>query len=101
VIKSLKWRDHPPSRHLPGLKPLKGRVKEGRKISDNQKNFGNISEKQPFSEIIPDYLFCTNPVKMERANRKSVSVHESVSVKPGQTDAAGKSGRLIHTNTLA
>ena len=34
VIISLKWRDHPPSQHLPGVKPLKGRVKEGRKISD-------------------------------------------------------------------
>jgi hypothetical protein len=34
VIRSLKWRDHPPLQHLPGMKPLKGRVKEGRKISD-------------------------------------------------------------------
>jgi hypothetical protein len=47
VIKSLKRRDHPPSQHLPGMKPLKGWVKEGRKISD----------KQPFSEIISDYFF--------------------------------------------
>jgi len=57
VIKSLKRRDHPPSQHLPGMKPLKGRVKEGPKISDNPKNFGNISDKQPFSEIISDYFF--------------------------------------------
>jgi hypothetical protein len=39
------------------MKPLKGRVKEGPKISDNPKNFGNISDKQPFSEIISDYFF--------------------------------------------
>ncbi len=36
---------------------LKGWVKRDRKISDNPKNFGNISEKQPFSEIISDYFF--------------------------------------------
>jgi hypothetical protein len=34
VIISLKRRDHPPSQHLLGLKPLKGRVKGGRTISD-------------------------------------------------------------------
>jgi len=36
---------------------LKGRVKGGRVISDFSKYFGNISEKQPFSEIISDYFF--------------------------------------------
>ena len=36
---------------------LEGRVKGGRNISDNPKNFGNISEKRPFSEIISDYFF--------------------------------------------
>jgi hypothetical protein len=35
----------------------KGRVNGGRNISDNPKYFGNISEKQPFSEIISDYFF--------------------------------------------
>jgi hypothetical protein len=32
-------------------------LKQSRKISDNRKIFGNISEKQPFSEIISDLLF--------------------------------------------
>jgi hypothetical protein len=36
---------------------LKGRVKGGRKISDYPKYFGNISEKQPFSENISDLIF--------------------------------------------
>jgi hypothetical protein len=36
---------------------LKGRVKEGPKISDNRKYFGNILEKQPFSEKILDLFF--------------------------------------------
>ncbi len=35
----------------------KGRVKRGRKISDNPKNFGNISDKQPFSEKMSDLFF--------------------------------------------
>jgi hypothetical protein len=35
----------------------KCRIKGGRKISDNPKNFGNISEKQPFSEKISDLFF--------------------------------------------
>jgi hypothetical protein len=33
------------------------RVNGCRRISDNRKYFGNISEKQPFSEIISDYFF--------------------------------------------
>jgi hypothetical protein len=40
------------------------RVKEGRKISDNRKYFGNISEKQPFPEKILDYFF-----RVERPSR--------------------------------
>jgi hypothetical protein len=32
-------------------------VKGDPKISDNRKYFGNISEKQPFSEKISDYFF--------------------------------------------
>jgi len=42
----------------------------GRRISDNPKNFGNISGKQPFSEIISDYFFwgsATVPVAVRRA----------------------------------
>jgi hypothetical protein len=35
----------------------KCRVKEGRNISDFSKDFGNISDKQPFSEIISDLFF--------------------------------------------
>jgi hypothetical protein len=41
--------------HLPAFQ--KCRVKEGRKISDNRKYFGNISDKQPFSEKISDLFF--------------------------------------------
>jgi len=50
----------------------KGRVKEGRKISDHPKNFGNISEKRPFSEKISDLFFWegasfgSNPVKVDQ-----------------------------------
>jgi hypothetical protein len=33
------------------------RVNGCRRISDNPKNFGNISEKQPFSEKISDLFF--------------------------------------------
>ena len=54
---------------------LKGRVNGGRKISDNRKYFGNISEKRPFSEIISDLFFWANPVKTGQACRKSVPVH--------------------------
>jgi hypothetical protein len=36
---------------------LKSRVKKGPKISDHRKNFGNISDKHPFPEIISDYFF--------------------------------------------
>jgi hypothetical protein len=36
---------------------LKWRVKGGRKVSDFSKNFGNISDKQPFFEKISDYFF--------------------------------------------
>jgi hypothetical protein len=43
-------------------------VKRGRKISDNRKYFGNISEKQPFSEKISDYFFWAIPVKMRPPN---------------------------------
>jgi hypothetical protein len=35
----------------------KGRVKGSRKISDDPKNFGSISGKRPFSEIISDLFF--------------------------------------------
>ena len=38
-------------------------LKRTRTISDNQKYFGNISEKRPFSEKISDYFFWAKPVK--------------------------------------
>jgi hypothetical protein len=41
--------------HLSALP--KCRAKGGRKISDDVKYFGNISEKRPFSEKISDYFF--------------------------------------------
>jgi len=56
-----KWRWQP--RKLSGFCHIhfsalqKCRVKNGRNISDNQKYFGNISEKRPFSEKISDYVF--------------------------------------------
>ncbi len=60
-----------PANHFPALIPSaplennpKYRVKGGRKISDNRKYFGNISEKQPFSEKISGYFF-----RVERPSR--------------------------------
>jgi hypothetical protein len=53
---------------------LKCRIKEGPKISDFSKNFGNISEKQPFPEIISDLFFsgsATVPVAVRGVSRLS------------------------------
>ena len=53
VIRSLKWRDHPPSQHLPGVKPLKGRVKEGRKISDFFWGSATVLSRRSMAEADP------------------------------------------------
>ncbi len=78
---------------------LKCRIKRGRKISDNPKNFGNISEKQPFSEIISDYFLETlcrvrcSQTGSSLPSFMSLQVVESP-VKPGQT----KSNRCRWSN---
>ena len=60
--RNMSWQKNQPRKlsrfcltHLSAF--LKGRVKGGRKISDYRKYFGNISEKQPFSEKISDLFF--------------------------------------------
>jgi hypothetical protein len=51
------------------------RVKGGRKISDNPKNFGNISDKRPFSENISDLFFAGG---LPRQARRAVAVSSAV-----------------------
>jgi hypothetical protein len=46
------------------------RVYGCRRISDNPKNFGNISEKQPFSEIISDLFFSAGSFYRAAAARR-------------------------------
>jgi hypothetical protein len=55
---------------------LKSRGKGCRKISDNQKYFGNISEKQSFSEIISDY-FLGKGSRLNQGQSKRIKVNQS------------------------
>jgi len=96
----------------------KCRIKGGRNILDNQKYFGNISEKQPFSEIISHLFFwgsATIPVAVRRVSRRTSgqkcvwrdarhrardarapNSNQSKSVKLGQTDSAGQAdGQIV------
>jgi hypothetical protein len=66
------------------------RVNGCRRISDNRKYFGNISEKQPFSEIISDY-FLGKDCHVRLAVPKPLRRRR---VKPGQT----KSNRCKWSN---
>jgi hypothetical protein len=73
---------------------LKGRVKGGRVISDFSKYFGNISEKQPFSEKISDYFFrsATVPVAVRGVSphfRAMAGQSQSKWVKPMWGKAKG------------
>jgi hypothetical protein len=57
------------------MKPLKGRVKEGRKISD----------KQPFSEIISDYFFhkpCQNGASQSQVRARLPAIAAAATVGP-------------------
>jgi hypothetical protein len=50
------------------------RVNGCRRISDNPNNFGNISDKRPFPEIISDYFFsgsATVPVAVRGVSRRT------------------------------
>jgi hypothetical protein len=74
---------------------LKGRVEGLERISENRKYFGNILEKQPFSENISDYFFGqpARPLPIRRPP-----------VKPGLTQlkimVLVKMGVKSHANTL-
>ena len=79
----------------------KCRINGGRKISDNRKYFGNISEKQSFPEIISDLFFCrwiAPPGLPRRCPKGFRGEGGSGSVKPGQTDAAGQADEQIVCN---
>jgi hypothetical protein len=100
----------------------KRRIRGARKISDYRKYFGNISEKQPFSEKISDYFFrgsASVPVAVRRVSRRTFGAKwacravavssavlstvvltkaEAVAAKAGQTGAFGQNARQILCN---
>src|SRR5271157_1674190 len=61
-------------------------VEGGRKISDNAKHFGNISEKQPFPEKISDLFFCRRFAASVSPRRSHCGEGGSKRVKVGQSD---------------
>jgi hypothetical protein len=76
------------------------RVNGCRRISDNRKYFGNISEKQPFSEIISDYFFGGRIAMSGSPCRSRSGDGGSNPVKPNQTDVSGRTTAKIYAITL-
>src|SRR5271157_3229140 len=80
------------------------RVKGGRIISDNRKYFGNISEKQPFSEKISDLFFGDRlPRQARRADLSRQSrcgEGGSKPVKVSQTNTFGQEASNLYANYL-
>jgi hypothetical protein len=85
---------------LPNFSAFLKWVKEGRKISDNPKIFGNISDKQPFSEKISDYFL--GGVRLSRslcgASRRTSGQRQ---VKVSQTSAGFDGVSLYQAKSYA
>ena len=111
VIISLKRRDHPPSQHLPGMKPLKGGLKKVRKFPIIRKISEIFRINSPFPKLFRIIFLGARPSRSLCGASRAALPGKGVSGEtpdttretraiPGQTDAAGQDGSRIHVNTL-